>query len=44
MGNPTIHINQRWLMIQICKKEKEKVYDAIRTGKIDAAEMSGSVK
>ena len=27
-------------MIQICRKEKEKVYQAIRTGKIDAAEMS----
>lgn len=27
-------------MIQICRKDKEKVYDAIRTGKIDAAEMS----
>ena len=27
-------------MIQICQKDKEKVYDAIRTGKIDAAEMS----
>ena len=27
-------------MIQICRKDKEKVYGAIRTGKIDAAEMS----
>lgn len=27
-------------MIQICRKDKEKVYDAIRTGKIDAAELS----
>ena len=27
-------------MIQICRKDKEKVYKAIRTGKIDAAEMS----
>lgn len=27
-------------MIQICQKDKEKVYKAIRTGKIDAAEMS----
>lgn len=27
-------------MIQICRKDKEKVYEAIRTGKIDAAEMS----
>ena len=27
-------------MIQIRQKDKEKVYDAIRTGKIDAAEMS----
>ncbi len=27
-------------MIQICKKDKEKVYNAIRTGKIDAADMS----
>lgn len=27
-------------MIQICRKDKEKVFDAIRTGKIDAAEMS----
>lgn len=27
-------------MIQICRKDKEKVYNAIRTGKIDAAEMS----
>ena len=31
---------RRWLMIQICQKDKEKVYEAIRTGKIDAAEMS----
>ena len=27
-------------MIQICRKDKEKVFEAIRTGKIDAAEMS----
>ena len=27
-------------MIQICRKDKEKVYEAIRTGKIDTAEMS----
>ena len=27
-------------MIQICRKDKEKVYEAIRTGKVDAAEMS----
>lgn len=27
-------------MIQICRKDKEKVYKAIRTGKIDAAGMS----
>ena len=27
-------------MIQICQKDKEKVFEAIRTGKIDAAEMS----
>lgn len=27
-------------MIQICRKDKEKVYEAIRTGRIDAAEMS----
>ena len=27
-------------MIQICRKEKEKVYQAIRAGRIDAAEMS----
>ena len=27
-------------MIQICQKDKKKVYEAIRTGKIDAAEMS----
>ena len=27
-------------MIQICQKNKDKVYEAIRTGKIDAAEMS----
>lgn len=27
-------------MIQICKKDKEKVFEAIRTGQIDAAEMS----
>lgn len=27
-------------MIQIYQKNKEKVYEAIRTGKIDAAEMS----
>lgn len=27
-------------MIQICRKDKEKVYEALRTGNIDAAEMS----
>ena len=27
-------------MIQICRNDREKVYEAIRTGKIDAAEMS----
>ena len=27
-------------MIQICRKDKEKVFEEIRTGKIDAAEMS----
>ena len=27
-------------MIRICQKDKEKVFEAIRTGKIDAAEMS----
>lgn len=27
-------------MIQICRKDKEKVYEAIRIGKIDAAELS----
>lgn len=27
-------------MIQIYRKDKEKVYEAIRTGNIDAAEMS----
>ncbi len=27
-------------MIQICQKDEEKVFEAIRTGKIDAAEMS----
>lgn len=27
-------------MIQICRKDKEKVFEAIRIGKIDAAEMS----
>ena len=27
-------------MIQICQKDKEKVFEAIRTGKIDVAEMS----
>lgn len=27
-------------MIQICRKDKEKVFEAIRSGKIDAAEMS----
>ena len=27
-------------MIQICKKDKEKVFEAIRTWQIDAAEMS----
>ena len=27
-------------MIQICQKDKEKVFEAIRIGKIDAAEMS----
>ena len=27
-------------MIQICKKDKEKVFEAIHTGQIDAAEMS----
>lgn len=31
---------RRWLMIQICRKDKEKVYETICTGKIDAAEMS----
>lgn len=31
---------QELYMIQICKKDKEKVYDAIRAGKIDAADMS----
>ncbi len=29
-------------MIQICQKDKEKAFEAIRTGKIDAAEMSFS--
>lgn len=27
-------------MIHTCRKNKEKVYEAIRTGKIEAAEMS----
>ena len=27
-------------MIRICQKNKDKVYEAIRTGNIDAAEMS----
>ena len=27
-------------MVQICQKDKEKVFEAIRTGKIDSAEMS----
>ena len=27
-------------MIQICQKDKEKVFEAIHTGKIDATEMS----
>ena len=27
-------------MIQICRKDKEKVFEAIRSGKIDAIEMS----
>ena len=27
-------------MIEICRKDKEKVYEAIRSGKIDAAELS----
>ena len=27
-------------MIQICRKDKKKVYEAIRKGKMDAAEMS----
>ncbi len=27
-------------MIQICRKDKEKVYEAIRTEKVDASEMS----
>ena len=27
-------------MIQICKKDKEKIFEAIRTGQIDAAELS----
>ena len=38
---PTLS-QQNWSnhMIQICKKDREKVYDAIRTGKIDAAEMA----
>ena len=31
---------RRWLIIQICQKDKEKIYESIYTGKIDAAEMS----
>ena len=27
-------------MVQICRKDKEKVYEAMRTGKIDASEVS----
>ncbi len=27
-------------MIQICRKDNEKVYEAIRTRKIDVAEMA----
>lgn len=26
--------------MQICQKDKDKVFEAIRTGKMDAAEMS----
>lgn len=32
-------LKRRWPMIQICQKDKEKAYEAIRTEKIDAAEM-----
>lgn len=37
---PFIYQERRWLIIQICWKDKEKVYEAIRSGKIDAADMS----
>ncbi len=40
MGNFYYIPKKRWLMIQICRNDREKVYEAIRTGKIDAAEMS----
>ena len=40
MGNFYYIPKKRWLMIQICRNDREKVYKAIRTGKIDAAEMS----
>lgn len=40
MGDSYYFAKQRWLMIQISRKDKEKVYKAIRAGKIDAAEMS----
>lgn len=40
MGD-SYHIpKQRLSMIRICQKNKDKVYEAIRTGNIDAAEMS----
>ena len=42
MGGYSLTLSKRQepSMIQICRKDKEKVYGAIRTGKIDAAEMS----
>lgn len=40
MGDSYYFAKQGWLMIQISRKDKEKVYKAIRAGKIDAAEMS----
>lgn len=37
---PFITRRQEAFMIQISRKDKQKVYDAIRTGRIDAADMS----
>ena len=40
MGEFLFIPKKRWIMIQICQKDKEEVYEAICTGEIDAAEMS----